>query len=218
MSERLAGLIVPRALCVGFVLAFAACSAAGWLASSRNPYQHFVRFHQFLSAESLYHPTVSQLRALVTAVTDDAPALLEAADVGAWVVCRRVKKPREIARGEESRDLGAPLLGVIALYPMVRHPALSHSEADRYWRDRHAPLALRHHIGMSHYTQLSIVHRLHGPEWDGFALCGFDSMDELRERFFDGPEGRVAIREDVARFADGSRSPRRLIAVEESYG
>jgi hypothetical protein len=67
VSERLAGLIVPRALCVGFVLAFAACSAAGWLASSRNPYQHFVRFHQFLSAESLYHPTVSQLRALVTA-------------------------------------------------------------------------------------------------------------------------------------------------------
>jgi uncharacterized protein (TIGR02118 family) len=106
---------------------------------------------------------------------------------------------------------------VIALYPMVRSPSLSHAEADRYWRDRHAPLALRHHVGMSHYTQLSIVHRLSGPEWDGFALCGFDSLEDLRERFFDGPEGRVAIREDVARFADGSRSPRRLIAVEESW-
>jgi uncharacterized protein (TIGR02118 family) len=145
-------------------------------------------------------------RALVTAVTDDAPALLEAAEVGAWVVCRRVMKARA----------GAPR-GVIALYPMVRLATLDHEQADRYWRDRHAPLALRHHVGMSNYTQLSIVHRIAGPEWDGFALCGFDSMEDLRERFFDGPEGRVAIREDVARFADGARSPRRLIAVEESY-
>jgi hypothetical protein len=70
---------------------------------------------------------------------------------------------------------------------------------------------------MSHYTQLSVVHRLHGPEWDGFALCGFDSMDDLRERFFDGPQGRIAIREDVARFADTRSSPRRLIVAEESY-
>jgi uncharacterized protein (TIGR02118 family) len=146
-------------------------------------------------------------RALVTAATDDLDALLDAGDVGAWVVCRRTIKPRS----------GAGLPGVIALYPMVRHPGLSHAEADRYWRDRHAPLALRHHVGMSYYTQLSVVHRLHGPEWDGFALCGFDSLEDLRERFFDGPEGRVAIREDVARFADGARSPRRLIAVEERY-
>jgi uncharacterized protein (TIGR02118 family) len=148
-------------------------------------------------------------RALVTAVTDDATPLLEVGEVGAWIVCRRVMKARAATP--------TPLPGVIALYPMVRIPSLSHAEADRYWRDRHAPLALRHHVGMSHYTQLSIVHRLSGPEWDGFALCGFDSIEDLRERFFDGPEGRVAIREDVARFADGSRSPRRLIAIEESW-
>ena len=157
-------------------------------------------------------------RALVTAVTDDVDALLAAADVGAWVVCRRVMKPRRTAAGAAPTPAAATLPGVIALYPMVRHPTLSHAEADRYWRDRHAPLALRHHVGMSHYTQLSIVHRIHGPEWDGFALCGFDSLEDLRERFFDGPEGRVAIREDVARFADTARSPRRLIVVEESYG
>ena len=36
---------------------------------------------------------------------------------------------------------------------------------------------------MSHYRQLSVVHRLHGPAWDGFALCGFDSIEDLRERF-----------------------------------
>ena len=156
-------------------------------------------------------------RALLTAVTDDTDALLAAADVGAYVVCRRVMKPRRSTAGAAARPAAAALPGVIALYPMVRHPTLSHADADRYWRDRHAPLALRHHVGMSHYTQLSVVHRIHGPEWDGFALCGFDSLDDLRERFFDGPEGRVAIREDVARFADPASSPRRLIVVEETY-
>ena len=156
-------------------------------------------------------------RGLVTAVTDDTDALLAAADVGAYVVCRRVMKPRRSAAGATQRAEAVTLSGVIALYPMVRHPTLTHADADRYWRDRHAPLALRHHVGMSHYTQLSVVDRIHGPEWDGFALCGFDSLDDLRERFFDGPEGRVAIRQDVARFADGASSPRRLIVVEESY-
>ena len=156
-------------------------------------------------------------RGLMTAVTDDVDALLAAADVGAYVVCRRVMKPRRSAAGAAERPVAAALPGVIALYPMVRHPTLTHADADRYWRDRHAPLALRHHVGMSHYTQLSVVHRIHGPEWDGFALCGFDSLDDLRERFFDGPEGRVAIREDVARFADAATSPRRLIVVEETY-
>jgi uncharacterized protein (TIGR02118 family) len=153
-------------------------------------------------------------RTLVTVVTDDAETLLQAAGVGAYLVCRRTIKARPPALAPAP---GAPLPGVIALYPMVRNPGLSHREADRHWRDAHAPLALKHHIGMSHYTQLSVVHRLHGPAWDGFALCGFDSMDDLRERFFDGPAGRVAIREDVARFADSERSPRRLIVVEERY-
>jgi uncharacterized protein (TIGR02118 family) len=153
-------------------------------------------------------------RALVSAVTDDPETLLRAAEIGAYVVCRRTIKPRV---SEAPAERGAALPGVIALYPMVRHPGLSHREADRHWRDAHAPLALRHHVGMSHYTQLSVVRRLAGPDWDGFALCGFDSMDDLRERFFDGPAGRVAIREDVARFADPERSPRRLIAIERRY-
>jgi uncharacterized protein (TIGR02118 family) len=156
-------------------------------------------------------------RGLVTAVTDDVERLLAAADVGAYVACRRVIRPRRSEARPVQTPAAVSLPGVIGLYPMVRHPTLTHAEADRYWRDRHAPLALRHHVGMSHYTQLSVVHRIHGPEWDGFALCGFDSLDDLRERFFDGPEGRAAIREDVARFADPGSSPRRLIVVEETY-
>ncbi|HVR28868.1 MAG TPA: EthD domain-containing protein [Thermoanaerobaculia bacterium] len=155
-------------------------------------------------------------RAMVTAVTDDAETLLAAAGVGAYVVCRRIMKPRAAAGGPVAPAIELP--GVIGLFPMVRHPGLSHGQADRHWRDVHAPLALKHHVAMSHYTQLSVVHRLHGPDWDGFALCGFDSIEDLRERFFESDQGRVAIREDVARFADTRSSPRRVIVTEERYG
>ncbi len=153
-------------------------------------------------------------RALVSAVTDDLDALLGVADVGCYVACRRVIKPR---RSDGPPAPALPLPGAIALFTMIRHPKLSHGAADRHWRDRHAPLALQHHVAMTHYTQLSIVHRIHGPEWDGFALCGFDSVADLRERFFETAEGRQAIREDVSRFADPERSPRRLIVTETSY-
>ncbi len=158
-------------------------------------------------------------RALVSAITDDVETLLQAADVGAYVVYRRVIKERTAQSAEESPGglSTARLPGPIALFPMVHHPDLSHRQADDHWRDRHAPLALEHHPFMSHYTQLSVVHRLHGPEIDGFALCGFDTLEDLRQRFFGSPEGKVAIRNDVATFANTSESPRRLIAVETLY-
>ena len=94
---------------------------------------------------------------------------------------------------------------------------MGHERADQHWRDNHAPLALKVHIAMSHYNQLSIVHRFTGPEWDGFALCGFDTIEDLRERFFATKEGEAAINKDVARFSDHKKSPRRIIAVETRF-
>ena len=142
-------------------------------------------------------------RTLVRAVTD-RPALLDhAASVGRYVVCMRPQKLRTEAD---------PTTAVIQINAMVANPALTREEADTHWRDAHAPLALRHHVGMSQYVQLSVVHRLDGPDYAGFALCEFDSMDDLRDRFFDGPEGRAAILADIAVFADTAGSPRRLLA------
>ena len=152
-------------------------------------------------------------RALFSAITDNPENLLEAADVGAYVVCRRVMKPRPPGGSNEE----ARLPGVIGLFTMVHHPGLSHREADDHWRDHHTLLAFEHHPYMVHYTQLSVVHRIHGPEWDGFALCGFDSTEDLRERFFGTPEGKIAIRNDVGFFADTKKSPRRLIVTESSW-
>jgi hypothetical protein len=62
-----------------------------------------------------------------------------------------------------------------------------------------------------------VVQRISGPQIDGFALCGYDSQDELRNRFFSEPDSREVITADVARFADPKRSPRWLIATEIRY-
>jgi uncharacterized protein (TIGR02118 family) len=142
-------------------------------------------------------------RALVTAVTDDLDALTGIADVGSYVVCRRLIKP---GRG-----------GVFGLFPLIRRPDLSHRAADTHWRDVHAPLALEHHAAMSQYTQLSVLQQISGTSYDGFALCGFESIDDLRQRFFTTPASRDVILADIARFADTRKSPRRLIALETSF-
>ena len=142
-------------------------------------------------------------RTLVRAVTDRPADLDAAGSVGRYVVCAR---PQRVRPGAD------PVDGVIQINAMVGHPSLGHDGADAHWRDLHAPLALRHHVAMSQYTQLSVLHRISGPEYDGFALCEFDSMNDLRDHFFDGPEGKRIILADVASFADQERSPRRLVA------
>lgn len=143
-------------------------------------------------------------RALTTIVTDNLEQLVPVADVGLYLVCRRLVKPGRAA--------------VLGLYPLVRHPDLTHREADEHWRDVHAPLALKHHAFMTHYAQLSVVHTLTGTPLDGIALCGFGSLEDLRERFFSEPDSRSVISADVEKFADMKRSPRRLIVSETSYG
>jgi len=146
---------------------------------------------------------------LVSGVTDNLQAFIEAAEIGAYIVHRNIIKPRQ------NKDLHRDRLpGVIGLFALVANADLGHQRATEHWRDQHAPLALEVHKAMSHYTQLNILHRFKGPDWDGFALCGFDSMEDLRERFYDSPEGEKLIANDIARFADTRKSPRRIVAVE----
>jgi hypothetical protein len=61
------------------------------------------------------------------------------------------------------------------------------------------------------------VHRLSGPEIDGFALCGFDSLEDLRERFYTLPDSVKVIAADIQKFADTKKSPRRLIATVQTF-
>ncbi len=142
-------------------------------------------------------------RSLMTVVTDDFPAVERIGDVGVYVVCRRLIK--------------AGSFRAAGLFPLVRKPELSHEEADAYWRDVHAPLALDHHGFMSHYSQLSVVLNISGRAFDGFAVCGFESVEDLRERFYTTAQSVGVIAADVAGFADTRNSPRRLVVTEARF-
>ena len=143
-------------------------------------------------------------RALATLVSDEFDPLESLADVGLYVVCRRT-----IKQGPAQS---------IGMFPMVRHAELSHTQSDAHWRDQHAPLALEHHRHMTHYTQLSVMNTLKGETYDGFALCGFGSEDDLRNRFFSTKESVQIIHDDVRRFANPKASPPRLIVGLEHFG
>ena len=157
-----------------------------------------------LYADRRDDPSKLPFAAIVTGVTDNIADLEKVADVGLYVICRRVIKP------------GAAQ--VYGLFPMLHHPQKSHHEADSHWRDVHGPLALEHHAFMSHYVQLSVVHIIAGTAFDGFALCGFEDLTDLKERFYTTEASRDVIAADIQNFANTKASPRRLIATPTNYG
>ncbi len=96
------------------------------------------------------------------------------------------------------------------VFGLWRYPELSFEQADEYWRDNHAPLAIEHHVGMWDYTQCSFRRPLvdHATDYDGVAICQFPSLEDLVERFYGSPAGERAIAEDVVKFGDPNRGER----------
>jgi len=143
--------------------------------------------------------------ALVRVDTDNLAMLARAADIALHVAYSRDVK---VADGSPPPDR------VVAAFPLLHHPDLTHDQADEHWRDVHAPLALQHHSAMCDYTQLSIVTTISGRPLDGVALCAFANRDDLRERFFNDEAARAAIEADVSGFADIAHSPRRVVLTQ----
>jgi uncharacterized protein (TIGR02118 family) len=78
---------------------------------------------------------------------------------------------------------------------------MTHEAFVEHWLERHVPLALRRHPGLSKYVTNVVVERLgEAPDWDGIAELHFPSVEALRTGFFDSPDGERVIREDMARF------------------
>ena len=130
----------------------------------------------------------------------------ELADVGLYLVEERAMLNRPLSELSESE-----LPGSIGIFPMVAHPDLGPSASDQHWQMQHGPLALEVHTCMTHYYQLSIVHRFSGEDWNGLALCCFASEDDLRNKFYNSPEGKRRVAADVMKFADTRNSPRRVV-------
>ncbi|MFT6825283.1 MAG: hypothetical protein ACJA1Q_003099 [Pseudohongiellaceae bacterium] len=149
--------------------------------------------------------------ALICLDTDDLEGLLQHADIAVFLVHRRIIKKHLSDQSVEQR-------GFLSLHTLVSHPDLTHKQSDDYWRDNHAPLALRIHEAMVYYHQLSILHSFKGPAWDGFAMLGFACVEDLQNNYFNSAAGKEQIFKDVAKFADTRKSPsRRLVAKTWCY-
>ena len=96
---------------------------------------------------------------------------------------------------------GSRAAGVKLVCPIVRRPDMTHAAFVAHWLDRHVPLALEQHAGMTKYVTNVVDARLSadGLELDGIAELHFPSVQALRD-IFASPEGERRVRQDIARF------------------
>lgn len=139
-----------------------------------------------------------------------SPRLLEQAErsaIGLYLVSEHTMLNQPLS------DLSSEQLpGSVGIFPMIALPAMSSAAAHDHWRNVHAPLALEEHKAMTHYYQLHIAHKFFGPEMHGIALCCFATEQDLRERMYTSEAGKRRIAEDIVKFADTRRSPRKVVA------
>jgi uncharacterized protein (TIGR02118 family) len=111
------------------------------------------------------------------------------------------KKPSEWRPGR-----AAPGIKMIAA--VRRNPALSHAQFVEHWLERHVPLALEHHVGLTHYVTNVVDGRLStsGEDFDGIAELGFAGEHDLRERLYGSAAGKELIEADIARFLGPMRA------------
>jgi uncharacterized protein (TIGR02118 family) len=95
---------------------------------------------------------------------------------------------------------GPPTTGPLMFVFFARRRDLTRDEFRAYWRDEHAPLARRHHVGMSRYVQHVVVEGTDDAV-DGIAELHFATLHDLTDRFYDSQEGAGVIAADVARFS-----------------
>jgi uncharacterized protein (TIGR02118 family) len=109
---------------------------------------------------------------------------------------------------ERAWSVGQRSPGVKSIFLARRREDMTRETFAEYWGQRHAPLALKHHLGMWRYVRNLVQESLttDAPDWDGFAVLHFRTAEDLRERFYDSEAGRELIAADVARFSSGGRA------------
>lgn len=93
--------------------------------------------------------------------------------------------------------------GIKSIYLARRKDGMTHEAMARHWAETHAPLALKHHVGMWRYVRNTVEDTLTpvAEPWDGFAELHFRTSDDLINRMFDSDEGRAVILADIAKFS-----------------
>lgn len=97
-------------------------------------------------------------------------------------------------------QLDGPLGSVVMWVLFGTRRSLGRDAALAHWRDVHAPLARKHHIGMCRYVQ-HVVMGGTDDRVDAIAELRFETNADLDDRFYDSDDGRAAIAADIATFA-----------------
>lgn len=118
---------------------------------------------------------------------------------------------RHVLRHVRTWPPDTPTPGVTMLFSIHRRSGMAAADFHDWWEQSHAAVALRHHVGMWDYAQVSVVETLHGDPWDGFAVTQWPTLDDLMHRFSSGPEGTEALRHDAAQFTDPATLRRHLL-------
>jgi uncharacterized protein (TIGR02118 family) len=151
--------------------------------------------------------------------TSPAPVAQKPDDALRWLAGARGHRAtvREMLARPAPTRAGQRSPGLVFAATTVRAPQLSPEAFDAHWRDRHGPIALRHHSGKSSYEQCVFHGALtaRATPLDGLALLHFPSREAFAERFYDSDAGRDAIAADVPRFLD---LPRCEAALMSEYG
>jgi uncharacterized protein (TIGR02118 family) len=110
--------------------------------------------------------------------------------------------PRHVIAWQRTWPDGEYAPGVKYVAFVRRAEELSRGQFVRHWTEVHAPLAVKHHVGLADYTQNVVLGCFTpgGAGIDGVAELRFRSRDDFEQRFYDSDAGKAAIRADVARF------------------
>ena len=101
---------------------------------------------------------------------------------------------------------GARTPGVKQLFYLTRPAEKSRDAFVGHWRDVHAPLAMRSHVGMWKYVQNVVVESFpsSAPAFDGIAELHYPTLADARTRRYDSPADRDAIAADRPNFVGAS--------------
>jgi hypothetical protein len=118
---------------------------------------------------------------------------------------------RSFRRHRRTWPIGDATPGVTQLYVSQRRPGLSQDDYHRHWEREHGPRALRHHMGMWDYAQVSVVDTITGHAIDGITVTQWPNLDELALRSTDDAVGRGVIQQDAGNFTDLATLERNLM-------
>lgn len=124
-----------------------------------------------------------------------AGTLREAADIQNWYLV----SDRVIL--DQPKPTPARTSGFKLVRELLFHDDLSDAAAKRCWA-HHGDLALKIHIGMTHYVQhwVEAVLSPNTPRVRGISELFFPTRDDLVERYYESPRGRSQVLHDTGHF------------------